>query len=239
MKTNNALTRPLVRSRLHEAIVTLLQKQILSGAIAPGEKLPPERDLAESLQVNRATVREALRKLESLDLVEIRHGDGVFARNYLESSNLELILVAIELDERHAALLEVMEARRHLVPEIASLAAQRRTAADLEALETIVLDDSMTMLERDLKLHQAVARCSHNLLYTISLNYFSKILRDYGHLYFADERHVSRSQRFHREIFEAIKAQQPDEARQIMLDVLIYAEDAMRASLALASKHSI
>jgi len=71
---------PLTRSRLHEEIVTVIQKQIMSGRIAAGDKLPTERELAENFQVNRATVREALRKLENLDLVEIRHGDGLYVK---------------------------------------------------------------------------------------------------------------------------------------------------------------
>ena len=96
MTAKKVFAQPITRSRLHEEIVTIIQKQIMNGAIPPGSKLPPEREMAQTLNVNRATVREALRKLENLDLIEIRHGDGLYAKNYLESGNLDLIKAAFE-----------------------------------------------------------------------------------------------------------------------------------------------
>jgi len=71
----------------------------MNGTITPSSKLPPEREMAETFSVNRATVREALRKLENLDLVEIRHGDGLYVKNYLESGNFDLIKAALNLDK--------------------------------------------------------------------------------------------------------------------------------------------
>lgn len=232
MPAKTVIAQPLSRSRLHEEIASIIQKQIMNGTIAPGAKLPPERDLAETFNVNRATVREALRKLENLELLEIRHGDGVYAKNYLESGNLDLIKAAIGMDEGHATLLNVLEARRFAVPEMACLAAQRRTPEDLAELEHAIFTADTSMLERDIKVHQLIARATHNLLCTIFLNFFNQIFRDYGHLYFDHEKNVARSQIFHREIFEAIKNRQPEEARRIMHDVLTYAEEAVKEALA-------
>jgi len=223
---------PLHKTRLHEGIVAQLQGKILSGEFRAGDKLPPERDLAESLNVNRSTLREAFKKLEMLDLVEIRHGDGVYAKNYLESGNLDLIKAAIGMDEGHATLINVLEARRFAVPEMAFLAAQRRTPEDLADLEDAIFKSDTSMLERDIKVHQLIARATHNLLCTIFLNFFNQIFRDYGHLYFDHEKNVARSNIFHREIFEAIKNRRPEEARRIMQDVLNYAEEAVKESLA-------
>ena len=231
MTAKKIFTRPITRSRLHEEIVTIIQKQIMSGTISPGDKLPTERDLAETFSVNRATVREALRKLENLDLVEIRHGDGLYAKNYLESGNLDLIKDAFNMDGSEEILFNMLEARRYIVPQIAYVAAQRRKAADLEELKRIVFETDLNMLEKDIKVHQIIARSTHNLLCTIGLNFFNQIFRDYGHLYFDDERNAERSRTFHREIYEAIKNQKPEDARRIMKDVLIYAEEAVKASL--------
>ena len=235
MPAKTVLAQPLTRSRLHEEIVTIIQKQIMNGTIQPGAKLPPERDLAETFNVNRATVREALRKLENLELLEIRHGDGVYAKNYLESGNLDLIKAAVSMDESYGTLLNVHEVRRFAVPEMACLAALRRTSADLAELEEVIFKADLTMLERDIKVHQLIARATHNLLCTIFHNFFNQIFRDYGYLYFDHEHNVARSRVFHREIFEAIKNQQPDEARRIMQDVLNYAEEAVKESV--ANKH--
>jgi len=231
MTAKKVFAQPITRSRLHEEIVTIIQKQIMNGAIPPGSKLPPEREMAQTLNVNRATVREALSKLENLDLIEIRHGDGLYAKNYLESGNLDLIKVALDMDEHKEIMSNLLEARRYIVPQVAYVAAQRRTATDLKELKEVISQKDLSMLERDIKVHQIIARATHNLVCTIGLNYFNQIFHDYGYLYFDDERNVERSRVFHREIYEAIKAKKPREARRIMHDVLIYAEDAVKASL--------
>jgi len=231
MKKKIVLSRPLTRSRLHEEIVSVIQKKIMDGSIAPGFKLPPEREMAETFNVNRATVREALRKLENLDLVEIRHGDGLYVKNYLESGNLDLIKAAFNMDGRDEIIINILEARRYVVPQMASLAAQRRTKADIDELQQAITKPEMTMLERDIKVHQIIARATHNLLCTVGLNFFNQIFRDYGHLYFDDEQNIERSRMFHQEIFKAIKNQKPENARKIMRDVLIYAEEAVKANL--------
>jgi GntR family transcriptional repressor for pyruvate dehydrogenase complex len=222
---------PVTRSRLHEEIVSSIQKQIMSGSITPGVKLPTERELAETFNVNRATVREALRKLENLDLIEIRHGDGLYAKNYLESGNLDLIKAALSADGGQGVLMNILEARRYIVPQIAYLAAQRRTAEELDELRNIVFESDLSIMEKDIRVHQLLARSTRNLLCTLGLNFFSQIFRDYGHLYFDDEHNARRSQAFHREIYEAVKNQKPEEARRIMSEIMIYAEEAVKASL--------
>ena len=231
MAARKILTRPITRSRLHEEIVKIIQKQIMEGEMSPGDKLPTERELAETFDVNRATVREALRKLENLDLVEIRHGDGLYVKNYLESGNFDLIKAAINMNGRHEVFDNILEARRYVVPQMAYLAAQNRTKTDLEEFGQIVVRDDLSMLEKDIRMHQMIARATHNIVCTISLNFFNQIFREYGHFYFDDEHNVERSRIFHREIYEAIKNKKPEHARRIMKDVLLYAEDAVKTSM--------
>jgi GntR family transcriptional repressor for pyruvate dehydrogenase complex len=232
------LEKPLTRSRLHEEIASVIQKQIMNGKIAPGAKLPPERELAETFKVNRATLREALRKLENLDLIEIRHGDGLYAKNYMESGNFDLIKAALNMNGNTEILISILEARRYLVPQMAYLAAERRTKAELEDLKRAVFDTDMKMMEKDIRVHQIIARATHNLLCTIGLNFFNQIFRDYGYLYFDDERNAERSRVFHKEILEAIKKQKPGEAHRIMREVLIYAEEAVKYNLSQVIKEN-
>jgi GntR family transcriptional regulator, transcriptional repressor for pyruvate dehydrogenase complex len=231
MSTSPVFAQPITRSRLHEEIVSIIQKQIMNGTIIPGTKLPTEREMAETFNVNRTTLRQALSKLENLELLEIRHGNGIYAKNFLDSGNMDLIKASISMDEDNATLLSLLETRRLLVPEIAYLAAQRRTPADLNELKQVIFKTDMTMLERDINVHQIIARSTHNLLFTISLNFFNQIFRAYGYLYFDDERNIERSREFHKEIYEAIKTRQPEKARQIMKDVLHYAEEAVKEYL--------
>jgi len=85
------LLKPLNKTKLYEEIVEQLKSRIINRDIAPGEKLPAERALAEMLNGNRPTVRAALGKRESMDLVEIRHEEGVYVKAYLESRSLEVV----------------------------------------------------------------------------------------------------------------------------------------------------
>ena len=232
MSVSTVFAQPITRLRLHEEIVTIIQKQIMNGTILPGTKLPPEREMAETFNVNRTTLREALSKLENLELIEIRHGDGVYAKNFLESGNMDLIKAAVSMDEDNVTLFSVLEARRFVVPGMAYLAAQRRTTTDLDELEGVIFHQDLTMLERDIKVHQMIARSTHNMLCTIFLNFFNQLFREYGYLYFDDERNIEHTRTFHREIFDAIKNQQAEVARRIMGDVLLYAEQAVKAYLA-------
>ena len=109
MSASAVLAKPITRSRLNEEIVTIIQKQIMNGTIIPGAKLPTEREMAKNFNVNRTTLREALSKLENLELIEICHGDGIYAKNFMDSGNMDLIKAAVSMDEDNATLLSLLE----------------------------------------------------------------------------------------------------------------------------------
>jgi len=222
-----ALT-PLLKTRLHEGIVSQLRDKILSGKFRAGDKLPPERDLAESLDVNRSTLREAFKKLEMLDLVEIRHGDGVYVKDYLESGSLELLPAlmrsggAFDVD----IMKGILDLRRLILPDMAFQAALNRTGEDLAAMERLIQSEDISLNERDMTLYRLIARASRNIPFLIVLNFFnnSGFVTELLTLYFSDPGNIERTTRFYKEIFEAIKETKPDRARKIMLDLLVYAE---------------
>jgi GntR family transcriptional regulator, transcriptional repressor for pyruvate dehydrogenase complex len=227
-------SRPVTRSKLSGEVEGILLKGIIKGQVCVGEKLPTERDLARDLNVNRSTVRAALGKLESLDLVEIRHGDGVYVKDYLKSGSLELIRALILLDEqqRDSIISTCLKFRTVIGPEMASLAAKNRTDEDLKALEEVLSDDSgLSIVEKDIQVHHIIARASTNILYLVLLNFFNKFVIDFGYLYFDDPVNVKRSQAFHQEIYQAIKAGDGKKARKIMDDVMGFAEDAVAGRL--------
>jgi len=219
-----------MRSRLSGEIENILLQGIIKGQLAAGEKLPTERDLARDLEVNRSTVREALGKLESLDLVEIRHGDGVYVKDYLESGNLELIRAMIRLDEqqRDDIITALLEFRTIIGPEMAFHAAIKRTDDHLASLEDVIWKNGrLSTLEKDIRIHHIIALASSNILYLTLLNFFNKFVIEYGYLYFDNEENVKRSMRFHEEIYHAIKKRKAGLARKIMKDVLAYAQNAV------------
>ncbi len=223
------LLKPLNKTKLHEEIVDQLKSRIIRRDISPGEKIPTERTLAEILQVNRSTVREALRKLESLDLVEIRHGDGVYVKDYLESGSLELVHEMLFKDGvlDPVVFQNLLDLRRLLVPEMAWYAAQNRTEADLQGLENIVFRSDETIGERDKRLHHIIARASGNVLFVLLLNAFTRQAGQYYDLYFKDDQHAAESKVFHKAVYEAIRDKDADRARQVMTDALNAAEKNM------------
>lgn len=226
MLAHDAL-KPLTKTRLHEEIVEQAMGRIVSGDWKAGSRLPPERELAEQLGVNRTTLREALHKLESMGLVDIRHGNGVFVRDYLESGSLELArhLLVAGGPAQEGALRNLQGLRRILVPEISALAATNRSDAELQELERVVFHSpDMPIEEQDWRVHNVLARASGNLLFVIILNAFTDVTRDASRAYFEAEEHRRRSRRFHREILAVVEQQDPARARQVMATVLAYVE---------------
>ena len=232
--TAKIFTRPISRTKLYEEIEDVLLASIIQGEIAVGEKLPTERILAQSLNVNRSTIREALSKLESLDLVEIRHGDGAYAKNYLESGNLELIREMIKLDKpnREGIIRALLEMRTIIAPEMAFTAAQNRTEEHVGRLEEVLYSDTgLSIVEKDIRVHHIIALASGNILYLVLLNFSNKFMRDYGYLYFEDEENRERSLKFHEDMYHAIKAHDAAESREIMRDVMQYSQNAVVRTL--------
>src|SRR3954452_12800427 len=131
--------RPVGKPRVAEEIVQQLRGLILRGEYAVGDKLPPERKLAEELGVNRASLREAIKSLEHMGLVKTRQGDGTRVLDFMQTAGLELVSHLIPGDgSLHLDILnDVLEFRRWSGRETARLAADKATADDIKRLEGI------------------------------------------------------------------------------------------------------
>jgi GntR family transcriptional repressor for pyruvate dehydrogenase complex len=235
MATDDAHPPASQRARTNERISRVLFRQILRGEIAVGEKLPTERRLAQTFQVNRATVREALRYLENLELVAVRQGDGAYVRNYLESGSLEIArtLVRVDTDARREVLTALLEFRRTHTPQAAYTAARRRTPEHLRQLEGVALQrPDLAIIERDRQVHHLIALASGNIINVLLNNFFKDCFYDFGALFFKTDRHCRRSEKFHRDIYTAIADRKAGQARAIVHDVLQYAEKAVLKEIA-------
>src|SRR5881275_1610283 len=121
------MASPVPRLSVPDQVFEQLREAILSGVYGPGERLPPQRALAAEMEVNMASVREALKRLEQLWLVEVRHGDATRVLDWRRFGGLEALVVLGGIDGMTVAAL--FEARRLLLAEAAWLAATRRTDA--------------------------------------------------------------------------------------------------------------
>jgi GntR family transcriptional repressor for pyruvate dehydrogenase complex len=225
---------PAKRARIHERVCRILLKRIIRGEIPIGAKLSTERALAAEFQVNRATVREALRYLENLELIAIRQGDGAYVKNFQESGNLETAKALMHVDDamRFEVLTAILEVRRISSPEVAYAAALRRSPDHLAQLQQVALHSpDLPILERDKRVHHIIGLASGNILQVLMTNFYEEFFYEFGHLYFEDRANMERSEAFHRDIYQAIREQNAGVARDIMRDVLQYAEQAVLKEL--------
>jgi GntR family transcriptional repressor for pyruvate dehydrogenase complex len=154
--------RETVSTEIARRILTYL----LAGNVEPGQRIPSERKLAEALGVGRSVVREALKSLTLLGLVDVRQGDGT----YLRSTESDLLPQSIEwglmLGQKRTA--DLVEARRHLEEILAGLAADRRSEEDLEYLRVHLaemrasFDDPDRFVAADIAFHMRVTEAARN-----------------------------------------------------------------------------
>jgi DNA-binding FadR family transcriptional regulator len=127
---------PLDRTSVPDQVFRRLAADVIAGRQAAGERLPTQRRLAEELGVNIASVREGIKRLEQLKLLDVRHGDAMRVRDWRAHGGLDVLVHALgggqDLDRE--VLRSVMEARRLLLTESARLAAQRREESQAELL---------------------------------------------------------------------------------------------------------
>lgn len=168
---------PIVRQSVPDQIFEATCKAILSGQYAPGEKLPTQRRLADDYGVNMATVREAVKKLEQLRLVEVRHGDAMRVRDWRRHGSLDVVaqmLLSAGAFDRDV-FANVLEARRLLLTECARLAATRRTDEQSARLSELArrlaseADDESAQAV-DYEFYEELADASGNLVFTLILN---------------------------------------------------------------------
>ena len=133
------MLRPIKKTRLYEGVVSQIEHLIRTKKLSPGDRLPSERELATTLGIGRASVREALRTLDSTGLIDVRSGQGAFLRNLSVDPYLASIRESLSflLDVREETLLELWEVRQGLEEQIASHAAGRRSASDVESLRAL------------------------------------------------------------------------------------------------------
>ena len=137
---------PIKSTRIYEEIVRQVKAMIAEGRLKGGDRLPPERDLAEKFVVSRTSVREALRALESLGLVEIRPGEGTFVREVSVEALIEPL--ALLMVSQREAIGELFEARRLLEPALAALAASRATPEEIQEMERILEEQAAEIAAR-------------------------------------------------------------------------------------------
>lgn len=157
----------LINVRLYEQLAGRIRSQIVDGNLSAGDKLPNERELAENFGVSRTVVREALNTLKQEGLIEVRPGTGTFVIDATGEALTQTFGLIMAIG-KEKSLMDIVEIREILEPEIAALAAERATPEHIEAMERAVqlmeanLSDISEYARKDHSFHLVLAEATGN-----------------------------------------------------------------------------
>jgi DNA-binding FadR family transcriptional regulator len=222
----------LQRETLAEQVARRLMDSIVKQGLRPGNALPSEFQLSDLFQVSRPVVREGLRYLAALGVVEIANGKRAVVKPITAELLSTFFTWAVSLDR--SSLVELHEVRRGIEGQSASLAAQRYTAADLVEMQAIVqtmgqsLQDPDAYADLDVRLHLAIAAATQNtllrhLVESIREAMAETVRRGLGLI--GTEREMRMLQERHASIVAAIERRDADAARR---EMEIHLTDALR-----------
>jgi DNA-binding FadR family transcriptional regulator len=213
--------KPVSRVTLGEQVAAQLSDQIAQGRWKAGERLPSETELCIAMNVGRSTLREALKALAFVGMVQVRPGEGTFVIE--ESALLIERIMANGILKSDKEVQDIGEARLMLESESAALAAERADPQALVRLDELMVemtqslaDDGADFVDLDLEFHLAIARCANNQILYELLNAIRPVLKEW----------ISKSQELpgiqenalkqHARILAAIKRQDPDKSKHEM-----------------------
>lgn len=212
------------RRRINESVAHQIRQAIFSGLLALGQKLPPERELAERFQTSRVALREALRSLEKEGMITIKRGSGggAFVADFDRALRAltDSLNTVVKLGQAKSA--HLTEVRTILEPQITKLATLRATPTDLSAIESVVeaqeheLQAGQLNRKLDMDFHRCLAEAAHNPILNIVVNAVNESIRDA-----ISRSKLSRQMRaqvvsYHRNIFEAVRSRDAHAAQNIM-----------------------
>ncbi len=214
--------------KVSELIAQQIKNSIVNGAMKPGDRLPPVRKLVEHFEASPASVREALKSLEASGLLTMKPGSGVFVAE-LNSQTMGECLTSI-LRIRKTSIDEITQARVILEPTIVRLASRNRSAEDLDKLEMNIRESSQLAEShqsghaKNIEFHALIAEATHNVILILTVQTVLDALREIT-LEIKDGPFrlnvVREIVKIHREIVQAIRKKNADDAYKLMLsDVL-------------------
>lgn len=227
------------RNTLSDQIAEQLQEMIISGSLKPGERLPPERTLAERMNVSRPSLREAIKKLASKSLLESRQGGGNYVKSITENECSDSLVELLQ--NQPEARFDVLEVRHALDGQAAYYAALRATKDDRyqiqKAFEKMIdlhhnSDDPMEEAKADAAFHLSITEASHNIVMVYTMrNLFnvlqSSIQHNLDKLY-TIPRVFDPLSKQHEALMNAVVNGQPDAARLAAQQHMVFVEESLQ-----------
>lgn len=224
------MVRPVSRIKLTENIIEAIVDYASSSNLKVGDKLPSERELANELRVSRPLLREALRKMESLNLVEVLAGKGIFIKAPLKNG---MSYIVLHIDQEKERILEILEVRK-LLEKYAMEEAMRNITED----EVVELERWVNLLEEKLRRGDDSREenwAFHSVIYRSARNKFLfdilDALKEY-HLYWEDPfscpSFADKTYSFHRELFKSVKEKDIKRAYSVIDKLIEMIKDEVR-----------
>jgi GntR family transcriptional repressor for pyruvate dehydrogenase complex len=220
---------PSARRNRAETVVEKLRREILNGRHQPGTRLPPERELALRFTTNRNTLREALRTLESENLVRARQGDGTLVLDWRATGEITLLPYFLSdeamNEERFSALITLLHLRHALVDQALGGAAKSADDVDLRALRSALdqlraAEPGLPTVLADIEFYRRIILTAHSVVLVWVFNTFARIFEQLGErypeLWTVDEDYTARLE----EVVRSLVAGKGNRARDQMRELL-------------------
>ena len=213
---------PVRRVRVYQDVADQLRRLIVGGRLRVGERLPPERELAQQLGVSRASLREAVRALAQVGLLESRQGEGTFVRE-VDLAQLRELFPSLLITQSDL-IRELLEVRKIWEPAVAFYAAQRATEEDVAALREILrrqeekARQGLTAIEEDSAFHYTVAAAAGNSIIVRVMDALMELLAKSREQSLQMGGRPHWSLQGHRRLLAAVAAHDSQAARQAALE---------------------
>jgi GntR family transcriptional repressor for pyruvate dehydrogenase complex len=214
------MLKAIKKKRVYEDIVKQIHHLIRKGKLKQGDQLPTERELVDTFKVSRASVREAIRYLESMKLVESRQGNGTYVIASSEEALVQPLASTLFLEKDN--LMDIFSVRKIIEPQVAQLAAEKATASEINAMEEILQEQAenlaggLNLTKTDSEFHNLLIQTAKNRVLERLFLAILDLLEQTREKYLQVEGRAQKSLKGHREILSAIKARNPMAARQAM-----------------------
>lgn len=221
---SNKSWAPIKRVSFFQEVVYRFEELLRTGTLKPGEKLPPETELARAFHVSRPTLREALKALNLIGLLVSRTGDGT----YVGKDSRNLFKTAIYFSTFLSAIdfMGVIEARIAIEPYLAEMAAQRATKEELDRMKQCLrqMEAGLGRIEKyigpEVGFHDEITRAARSPVLQSIMESLRDLLLE-GRIKITSQESGRRNLDFHVRIFEAIRKRKPDLARRRMLEHIL------------------
>jgi GntR family transcriptional repressor for pyruvate dehydrogenase complex len=212
--------RAVRKTRVSQDIIEQVRDLVTSGRLKSGDRLPSERELSQALSVSRSSVREAVRAMESLGLIQARAGEGTFVASPSASHGSDPLIASLHQDwsTQH----KLFEVRRVIEPDLAALAARRATTEQIERLRAILNDQEAeiarggTGMKQDSLFHYLLAEATGNEVLVRIMDSLMDLLLKTREESLQQDRRPARSLKQHRAMLRAIEARNPRAAERLM-----------------------